>query len=384
MGRRPWLGVVLGAALLAGGPARAGEPKEEPQKFEPVSGEEKARLLAAETPKQKALRAELARLDTAILFNANANGNNDLFIVSPDGSGLKQLTNGPESDCYPHLSPDGKRIVFMRSEKLTKEQAEGLPHDPDWPVDWKKRGVNPLKKEVECIWIMNADGSGAERLAQGSLPHWAPDGKRLAYTVPKRPRQHRPGLFDLEKRTEKVLDLPGLKVGGFPCFTPDGKALFVSNGPGQFIPLNGTGTDAAADAKIGLSINGHPCNAEISADGKWVTWVNDTHSCLGSWLSYAEFDPATGKVGRGKKFDLGWEAKTVNYFPDFSPCGRYFVYVHAQSEEGVKSWLVKKNQELYVARFPADGTAVRVTWLNAASQHPHWTRAPVPPEKKSE
>jgi len=374
-----WLGVVLGAGLLVCVRARAGEEEKVVPKAEPVSEAEKAKLLAAETPKQRALRAELARLKTKILFNANPEGNNDIFIANADGSDVKQLTSGPADDTYPHLSPDGKRVVFQRDEVLGKEAVAGMPFDERFPLNWKRKIRND--KKAPAIWTMNVDGSDAKRVAVGaSLPHWSPNGKVICYTI-YQGRGHLPGLLDLGAKTERALKVTGLRNGGHPCFSPDGKWLFVSNGAGVMLPMNEAQNGLAEGGAPLTVIRGHPCNGEISPDGKWVMTVADTHKCLGSWLVYAPFDGKTGKVGRGKHFDLGWEKKTVNYFPDFSPCGKYFTYVHAESEDGVKSWLVTKNQEIYIARFPADGTAVRVTWTNAASQHPHWTREPVGPEK---
>ena len=47
----------------------------------------------------------------------------DLFSVRADGSGLRQLTSGPELDSKPVLSPDGRLVVFER------RAAAGAPAD---------------------------------------------------------------------------------------------------------------------------------------------------------------------------------------------------------------------------------------------------------------
>ena len=58
----------------------------------------------------------------------------------------------------PRLSPDGKQIVFTR------------------------RWVDKLNDKWEnSLWLMNADGSRARFLLNGSSPQWSPDGSRITY-----------------------------------------------------------------------------------------------------------------------------------------------------------------------------------------------------------
>jgi dipeptidyl aminopeptidase/acylaminoacyl peptidase len=80
----------------------------------------------------------------------------DLYVVNPDGTGLKALTHNAASEYLPDWSPDGSKIVFQRST------AAG--HD---------------------IWVINADGTKEKRLTQDSVfdghPAWSPDGKKIAF-----------------------------------------------------------------------------------------------------------------------------------------------------------------------------------------------------------
>ena len=60
----------------------------------------------------------------------------------------------------PQLSPDGKQVVFTR------------------------RWVDKMNDKWESsLWIMNADGSRARFLVNGSAPKWSPDGARIAYSA---------------------------------------------------------------------------------------------------------------------------------------------------------------------------------------------------------
>jgi Tol biopolymer transport system component len=79
----------------------------------------------------------------------------EIFVVGVDGRGRQNLTRTAATESELALSPDGRRIAYLRSERQ--------------------------------IWVMNADGSGQRRLTSGGDwefgPQWSPDGRRLAYMV---------------------------------------------------------------------------------------------------------------------------------------------------------------------------------------------------------
>ena len=69
-----------------------------------------------------------------------------------------------ESVTNPQISPDGSRIVYTRGwiDKTNDRRASSL-------------------------WIMNADGSRARALVEGSNARWSPDGTRIFYTASGEP-----------------------------------------------------------------------------------------------------------------------------------------------------------------------------------------------------
>lgn len=121
--------------------------------------------------------------------------NEDIYTISPDGSGLRQLTSDPAYDYSPRWSPDGKRIAFIRAGAVCVMDADGgnatpltpaLRADaPTWSPDGKRlafviagTGLMNAGDERRDLWFVNADGSGLARirleLVVVSHPAWRP------------------------------------------------------------------------------------------------------------------------------------------------------------------------------------------------------------------
>jgi TolB protein len=80
-----------------------------------------------------------------ILYQKEVGGERQLFVINPDGTGKKQLTQGPAPHVAANWSRDGN-FIFYRS-----------PEGGTW-----------------AIWRMNADGSNRVKLFNGAVPvDWA-------------------------------------------------------------------------------------------------------------------------------------------------------------------------------------------------------------------
>ena len=116
-------------------------------------------------------RAAIAAV--AITFATSLSAQQRMAAATPQNHiTLEQYLDWEEVQ-NPQLSPDGTQILFTR------------------------RWVDKMNDKWESsIWLMNADGSHARSLTQGSDVHWSPDGKRIAYVAKGEPsgqqaRRHR-------------------------------------------------------------------------------------------------------------------------------------------------------------------------------------------------
>jgi Tol biopolymer transport system component len=94
-------------------------------------------------------------LDCSQVLRCVSTGSSEIWTILPDGTGLTQLTQVGHAE-KPKWSPDGLRLLFVRRYPKTQRPAE--------------------------LWTAQADGSGAHRVAGGSVlaADWSPDGSGLA------------------------------------------------------------------------------------------------------------------------------------------------------------------------------------------------------------
>jgi Tol biopolymer transport system component len=150
--------------------------------------------------------------DRPIAFVSERDGNAEIYVINPDGSGLRNLTQHPASDTLPKWSPDGTRVAFLsdrdttderggrtyRSRRLLAMSAEG--HDTielseaAFDFAWSPRGdrvaYSRLAQEPSNagvlyqtqVWIGSLDGSHELLADRGIRAAWSPDGTRLAVT----------------------------------------------------------------------------------------------------------------------------------------------------------------------------------------------------------
>jgi len=121
-----------------------------------------------------------------------------IVSVRPDGSGRRLIVRGGTT---PRYSPGGRRIAFMRNERLWVARADGKHARPltpaGWPVtehQWSPAGTSIAFIRVSrtspshALYTVKADGGAPRRLVKAPttislrVGAWSPDGKAIVYT----------------------------------------------------------------------------------------------------------------------------------------------------------------------------------------------------------
>ena len=102
-------------------------------------------------------------------MNAEVPGHSQCYRMAPDGTGIEQLTHDERVNWFPHISPDGNRIVYISFPPGT------IKHPTD--KDIILRRMNPDGREQADIIGFNG-GQGTI-----NVNSWSPDSKHFAFVM---------------------------------------------------------------------------------------------------------------------------------------------------------------------------------------------------------
>lgn len=225
-----------------------------------------------------------------LVYSSTASGNRDLWIMQPDGTEQRQLSNNSAFEKAPAVTPDNRYIVFTsnRSGALQLwrmdidgsnqiQLTDGAPKDyPAISPDGKWIFFNTT--DDWSVWKVSIDGGETLRLTEypAYFPSVSPDGKNIACVGGTEPRR-RLWIFVLPfegGQPSKRFDFSG---GGFSNsriqWTRDGNALIYAAAlSGRTIILKQSLSGGAPEEETSFS-EGELFDFGYSPDGKRLAVV---------------------------------------------------------------------------------------------------------------
>jgi TolB protein len=185
---------------------------------------------------------------------ADAEFNNEIYLVDPDGTGLTNISNHADDDLMPAISPAGSRVAFVTDRDgfqdifVVNTDGTGLRRitfaDPSpavttewWPA-WSPNGqllaYSSTIDGTADIWTTTVDAATVVRTRiTGTLdtdihPTWSPEGTHIAFER----RDANTGESDIVILTLSTgalqrIELPGSQVN--PAWSPDGSLIVFSS-----------------------------------------------------------------------------------------------------------------------------------------------------------
>lgn len=133
-----------------------------------------------------------------IAFEKGKNDDWGLYLVRPDGSGLRRVEG--ENLFHPSWSPDGERLAVVTGKEsayfgavLSLDDAELRRFTPQglsvgsvsWSPDGTAIAFDAVVEDNFDLYVVGPDGSALRRLTESpaidARPEWSPDGTRLLF-----------------------------------------------------------------------------------------------------------------------------------------------------------------------------------------------------------
>lgn len=219
-------------------------------------------------------------------FENQADGDGEIFVMNPDGSGRKQLTDNDVNDEFGSWSPDGKKIVYDKEVDSNNHtygiavmNADGTDQHtistmddggPSWSPDGAKIAFSSTRSGDREVWITSASGANPVNISNSPDwdvdPAWSPDGTRIAF------RSERDGnaeIYVMDANGSNQMRLTNnTDFDAAPRWSPDSSRIVfwraINNGNDTFA------VDPVTKQETQLTFDGHGGDPSYSPDGSLI------------------------------------------------------------------------------------------------------------------
>jgi TolB protein len=281
-----------------------------------------------------------------------ANGDQQLFLMRPDGTHQRRITKTTGVEAGATWSPDGERIAYTKDPQTLCPQlyvmrADGsglrrLTHDracygqAGWSADGRRIAASRCsgKCTQTSIWTMNLNGTGLRRLTDGALdrnPACSPDGTTIAFV---RAYPDAIWLIDADGSNERQLTTP-------------------------------TQHDESMDEE-----DEQP---DWSPDGTWIAFTRVHEPHMGTTGSTTDRHDIYVIRADGTGLQRLTRLSAINISPSWSPDGKRIVFASSRAHAGERGG--EDVTDIYVMN--ADGTQQRrLTRFPLFQGSPDWRPRP--------
>lgn len=170
-----------------------------------------------------------------IAFTSLAEGDHNVFVMNADGSDLRRVTTGTEEKYYATWHPDGDRILYQQDDLYSVPLEGGEPtlvhtcpdncRHPAWSPDGSRIAFVNWGSGSPRIALLDVASGEVTPLESGGdyehMPRWSPDGSSLLF---------------LRRGVEGRIGLAVARPDGSLLSTAEPGQLTVSWDPGGFSP----------------------------------------------------------------------------------------------------------------------------------------------------